>query len=124
MTKETSIFQVPAEVSKVQSMSNRSIRLQIDTQENITDEEIAKLFAFFEKVGWFTFLPEERKIDAADVLTTPEWKPEFPEEKSPSSRMRGVIYRIWESRGKSGDFNDYYKKQMDKLCEALKEQIN
>jgi len=123
MTEERQlVFQVPAEVTKVQSMSNRSVRIQVDTEEDLTDKSIAELFSFFEKRGWFTFLVE-RQIDAADIIDTPEWKPEFPEEKSPASRMRNVIYKIFEGRGKPGDFDTYYKKKMEKLIEALKERI-
>ena len=122
MTDRQSIFQVPAEVSKVTSMSNRSIRIQVDTEEDLADKQIAELFNFFEKRGWFTFLIE-RNIDAVDIINTPEWKPEFPEEKSPASRMRGVIFRIWESKGKPGEYDDYYKRHMNKIIEALKDKI-
>lgn len=45
-------------------------------------------------------------------------------EKSPSQRLRAVLYRIWEQDPKDyKTFEEYYRVQMDKLVEKLKERL-
>jgi hypothetical protein len=47
------------------------------------------------------------------------------EGKSPSQRLRGSLYRLWESRGKpSGSFDLWYLAQMGKLTDSVKAKIN
>lgn len=42
---------------------------------------------------------------------------------SPSKRQMNIIYRIWEQKGKQGDFKDYYKTRMNRNAENLKSEL-
>lgn len=116
------VFQVPAQVQKVSTMSHRSLRIVVDTQENLTDEEMARLASLHEKTGWWCFLPEERRIDTLDVAALPEMTYEK-DEKSPAQRLRGVLYVKWEQDGKNGAFIDYYQRTMEKIIDSVKEKL-
>lgn len=48
--------------------------------------------------------------------------------KTPSQRLRAVIYRLWEQSGKQGgrpklDQDEYYEIIMEKLIEQLKSKL-
>lgn len=45
-------------------------------------------------------------------------------EKSPSQRLRGVLFRLWEQNPMGfKTFEEYYRIQMDKLIEKIKERL-
>ena|SRR3990167_223316 len=116
------LLQLPSEISKISSMANRSLRLQVDTQENLTDEAMAKIMGQLNKLGYFCFLAGEKKIEAWDVAGLPNIN--YPkDEKSPSQRLQAVIYRYWEQNGSTGEFRLYYERAMDKLIDSYKERL-
>jgi hypothetical protein len=115
------IFQVPGEVRNVDSRSHASVRIVIDTQENLTDEVRGRLMKMHEKYGWFTFMP--RRILPEDVSRLPALKLER-DEKSPSQRLRACIHILWEQKGKPTETSEqYYRETMEKLIEWVKEKL-
>jgi hypothetical protein len=93
-----------------------------DSQENIGQEEMARIMGNLGKVGWMCFLPEERKIDALDVVSLPEIKLEK-DEKSPSQRLRAVLFVYWQQKKPTEDFEQFYFSQMNKFIEHIKEKL-
>jgi hypothetical protein len=49
---------------------------------------------------------------------------EFPNQKSLSERLRNSLYRLWEAKGKQGDFEDYRRRYMEKFIESVKAKID
>lgn len=116
------LSQIPSTITKITTMSNRMLRVQIDTQENLTDKDISSLMTKVEKYGWFCFL-EDKNISEEDVLKLPPL-PKLPENiKSPSQRQRAVLYRLWEQNGKKGDFELFYNRYMERSINAIKEKL-
>lgn len=118
------LLQIPAEITKVTTMANRSIRIVADSQENLTDEQMAKVMGVHGRTGWWCFLAEERRIDPMDIAGLPVTQWEEEGKVSPSQRMRAIIFRLFEQAGSEGDFQDFYKSRMSKLCDLLKEKLN
>lgn len=119
---EETLFQLPGTVSKVHSMHGRSVRVQIDSQENLTDAQMSKLMSTLEKIGWFTF-SVERPITPEAIASLPklEWNDG---QKSPAQRLRGVIFIRWEQAGKPMDsFEMYYASIMERLIDQFKEKL-
>jgi len=116
------IFQIPAEISKVQSMGNRSLRLQVDTQENCTDEQMANVMSFIGKFGWFSYAID-RNIQPADIVNLPPLKTREEEEKSPAMRLRACLYVLFEQQGKQGDFEVFYRSRMDRIISMVKDKL-
>ena len=118
MNKE--IFQVPAVITKISTMS-KWLRLTVDTQEIVNPDNLHTLFTLNEKVGYFTF--SSHQIEPDDILDLPPIKVES--KKTPSERLRGVIFRLWEKDNNGyDDFNLFYQFYMEKLIERLKERLN
>lgn len=111
-------IQFPGVISKVSTMS-QCIRLHIDTQDTLSDEQIAYLFQKTNKLGWFTF--NVSQIESEDIVKLPPLKKT--DSKTPSQRMRSVIYRLWEQENSEKDFNSYYEWYMESIIFKLKERL-
>lgn len=114
------IFQVPATITKIETM-NEWIRIAFDTQEIPDTDEIAKLLSMGKgKVGWLLF--KESEIEKVDI---PEYNPNVnDEEKSPSERLRAVMYVYFiQKGGKQENFTEYYRKAMEKRIQEFKDKL-
>lgn len=114
------IFQVPAEVSKVTTMGRRSVRIVVDTQENLTDEQMGRLMSLHEKIGWFTFSVEEIAPDVVLSLPALSWDKD---EKSPGQILRGCLFRLWERDKPTETFNEYYARALEKISNQIREKL-
>lgn len=108
------IFQVPSEISKIITMSNRCLRLNVDTEENLNDEQISRLFNLYEKRGWFSF--NVSRIREEDLIDLPEIKVEKGE-KTPAKRLRDrmFVYYKQNKNAKGDGFEDFYKTSLEKI---------
>lgn len=79
---------IPAQITQIKTMA-KFVRLTIDSQETLTSGQKSELFDLYEKVGYFFFLNQPDAQIKMDEL--PELHLEDGE-KSPSQRLRNVIY--------------------------------
>lgn len=109
----------PAIISKIETMSDKTLRLRIDTQE-MTNEEKSDIFSLHDKFVYLFF---------GDNL---EYKPSFADlppivlednEKSPSERLRAVLFVYWKEKGIKEDFDVFYRKYINKVIESVKEKL-
>lgn len=120
------LLQIPSEITKVVTMSHDSLRLQVDTQENLTAVAQAMIFGFKGKPGLFAFAKSNIEESA---LIVPDYKPNEDELKSPSQRLRGVFYLLWKQRGKKDKFGNacdsdsYYRQMMEEVIEFYKSKL-
>lgn len=118
---QDSLLQIPCQITGVKTMSHRSLRIQIDTQEGLTDEEFSKVSANFEKTGWFTFSVEPVTPDSLINLPPLTYEKD---EKSPGQRLRASLFRLWEAKGKPTEtFNEYYATQMERMINNVQKAI-
>ena len=113
------ILQVQAQMVKGTSMSHRSLRLQFDTNENLTDEQMGKMMSWQDKQGWLTF--SVPLIKAENLIELPPIDPD--EKKSMGQRLRACLYVLWEQKGKVGTFEEYYRARMENIINSVKEKL-
>ena len=114
------MFQVASNISKITTMGDRSLRLQIDVSKELTPEENAAIFALYNKLGYFIF--KEAELLPEDV-NVPEYVKEFKTDKSPSQRLRAVLFLIWDKK-KEGNFNSFYGSKLDEIIEHFKKSLD
>ncbi len=109
---------MPAVLNKVETRTDRSVKLVFETRE--LGEDTATLFKLAHSEGWLLFssndltekdIPDEK----ADSMTGT---------KTQAQRLRATLFVLWEQRGKKGDLEDFYKTRMERIIEALKEQLD
>lgn len=117
---ENEALQVMAVISKVQTLVDGGVKATVDTSE-LTPEQMMKLFSLKGKAGWMVF--KENRITIEDV---PEADADLdPNEKSPSKRLkdRMFVYFMEVRNGQKNEFNDWYKKEMEKIGEKYLEKL-
>ena len=116
-------------IDKVSTLADGSL----GTPE-LTHETMVNLFGLIKKPGYVlisTSVINQDQIDAVEKATT---NAEF-SEKTPSQRMRGVLYKLWEKtqpktlNGDTGEmeyieFDLFYKRQMNKIIDHFKTKLD
>ena len=120
-------------IDKGSTLADGSFRIFVGTQE-LSRETMVNVFNLIKQPGYVlisTTAINQDQIDAVEKATT---NAEF-SEKTPSQRMRGVLYKLWEKtqpktmNGDSGemeyvDFDLFYKRQMNKIIDHFKTKLD
>lgn len=116
----TIVFQTQGIVRKIQSMSDGSMRVIIDTQEL----GVADVAALYQYVNQFAAMALAANItdEVVSAMEIPD-RIEEDGDKSQSQRLRNVIYRLWEQKGKPGSDELYYRATMSKIIEMMKSKL-
>ena len=109
-------------IDGVSKKKDGTLSIKLGTQE-LPPQDTAEIFEMGNKQIWAVFC--ETGLKDSD-LEIPEVTDEL-DTKSPSQRLRNVIYRIWEQAGKEKKtnkvFEHFYRDYMEKLLENLKEKL-
>ena len=122
------IFKAPAVISKIATMADRTIRLQVDCQEMSADDE-AIVLKSRNKIGWFLFGESEITEDDLNDMNLPDYKPIEKKDKTPSQRLRAVLYLLWKQKGQKDiygqqcDADTYYKQIIESLIGKYKDML-
>ena len=114
-------IQLKVIVDKVSTTADGGVKISFLTDE-LTGGDASILFDFRTKQGYMLFAEQEVKEEDLDV---PEVDTEFPQDKSPSQRLRNALYVFWsEQTNKTKTFEELYKAQMEKIIDRVKEKLN
>ena len=114
-------IQLAVVINSVSTLSDGSFKISVGTPE-MSDEEGAVLLSFRKKQGYMLF--SETSVSEKD-LEVPEVETEFPQDKSPSQRLRNALYVLWETKtDKSKPFETLYREQMEKIINKVKDKLN
>lgn len=112
-------LQFSAQINGVNAKPDRTLSVKLGTQE-LSADEASYLFDLMGKQIWVGLA--ETEIESLDV---PEVMPEMNGDKTPSQRLRGLLYALWENKtDKSEPFPRWYENYMFKLCESIKSKID
>jgi hypothetical protein len=117
MSSHPKLIQVPAQIIDFKPRPDRSYKVVFETRQ-LSGDEVSLLADNFQGEGWLLFKPNG-EINIADV---PKDEADAGN-KTPSQRIRSVIYVKWEQTGRKGSFNDYYHTVTSKIIEFLKDQL-
>lgn len=107
-----------AEIQKIETRNTWS-RIVMDLQE-LSPEEMAIVFSLRNKD--VNVAIQEQPITEVDFKDVEE--PETDSKKTPSQRLRSVIFIEWEKKGKKENFEIYYINRMEQIIEHLKSKLN
>ena len=107
-------------VDSLSTKKDGSVKVVLETRE-LPPTHMATLFALRNMEAWAVIAPHLADIDEADI---PQEKPDPAlGTKTHSQRLRAVLYVLWEQKGKQGDFESFYRVQMEKVIETVKENL-
>lgn len=123
-------FQVPATAKPngIKSMSDGGYDLSFRTQE-LGPADVAAMSIIRGKFGQLAFVTKDTPLTGSDLtgIEAPDFVPDLGAgQKSPSVRLRNVLYKLWEQGGateKLGDFDAYYLVRMNRIIDHIKEKL-
>ena len=120
-------------IDKVSTLADGSLRIYVGTPE-LANETMVNLFSLIKKPGYVLISANNINQDQIDAVEKATTNTEF-SEKTPSQRLRGVLYKLWEKtqpktmNGDTGemeyiDFDLFYKRQMNKISDHFKTKLD
>lgn len=88
------------------------------TTNELSDEDKLIIAKFYQKFGFVLFKANEFESD--DV---PKEQAEDTQ-KTPSKRLRAVLFLLWKQAGEKGDFELYYRNQVEKMIDVVKAKLD
>ena len=108
---------VQAIITSIRAKVDRSLGLSMSTPE-LSDEDKVEFMKLQGRVIMAVLTPlDEKNVPAYKIDRAVE-------NKTPSQRIRGVLYILWEQLGMKGDFNDFYREQMEKIIDSIKAKLD
>lgn len=107
-------------VDGVQKKKDGTLSLKLGTQE-LSPAETAEIFEMGNKQIWCALA----EVPMSDTdLQIPEVLGEFRTDKSPSQRLRDVLWIYWDQhlKGKE-DWEIFYKRKIDGIVEHIKDKL-
>ena len=116
MTKISTIFE--GGIAKVSTLSDGSLSLTIHTQE-LPEETMMRLFKLRKKPGMV--LISSDGINKQEIEEVEKFTSDFEVGgKTPSQRLRAVLYRVWEQTEQPYDFPIWYESQLERIINNYK----
>ena len=119
-------------IDKVSTLADGSLRVYVGTPE-LSNETMVSVFSLIKKPGFVLISANAINQDQIDAVEKATTNAEF-SEKTPSQRMRGVLYKLWEKtqpKTMNGDgvmeyvdFDLFYKRQMNKMIDHFKTKLD
>lgn len=115
------IFRTPATLTSIKSRVDRSYTLTFSTQEldPISVGELSQNLQAFGEIG---FAVDEEQYDQLDKLEIPDMVLEE-KEKSPSERMRAVLFVLYKEKQVEKPFDTWYREYMEVIINQLKAKL-
>lgn len=109
------------QITSIRSLKDKTIRVQIDLQE-LDADRLSKVFSFIDVFSKIYISNENITEDEIELIDAESLDNES---KTPSQRLRNVLYRYWEQDKKGyEDFNLYYRFMMAQISEAYKNKLD
>lgn len=106
----------------MRSLKDKTFKVTFETNE-LTPEQLMGLGSSLNKFGYIAFKEDPFKQSEKEAIDNLE-ADYHDNSKSPSQRLRGVLYRLWEQNNKGyQDFNRYYDFIMDMTIRHYKSKL-
>lgn len=109
-------FKVEAHMTRASSLSDKGMSLGFHTKE-LDSVEKALIMDFHNETGWLLFSPNE--VQDSDI---PQGVAEK-DAKTPSQRLRAVLFVYWKQLGEKEDFEEFYRVKMEQLINHIKNKL-
>lgn len=107
-------------IDGVSKKKDGTLSIKLGTQE-LNKDDTAQIFDMGNKEIWVAFC--EVPMDEND-LNIPEILTEFKSDKTPSQRLRDVLFVFWEKNKKGQvEWEIYYRSQIDKIIDYVKDKL-
>lgn len=71
-----------------------------------------------DELGWLLWAPNKMQVE--DLPN----EPATDDNKTPSKRLRSVLFILWKQEGSKGNFESFYIERMNKLVDMIKAKLD
>lgn len=107
-----------AEIGSISSRKDKSLSFRVITGE-IPPEHMASFFPLTGCNVTILITPHEQEEGDEPVEVKSE-----AEQKTPSSRLRSILFVHWKQLGKPGEFSSFYSATMEKYIEHVRSKLD
>lgn len=112
-------IQVEALFRSLTTRVDKTLKLVFETNE-MSSQKNAELMEYVHKYGFLFFGNE-----GEEVVVPKEPVKEFTSDKTPSQRLRAVLFVYWQQIGTGEeDFEVFYRRQMERFINHFKEKLD
>lgn len=113
----------PGQIESYRSLKDKTTKIVIETNE-LTPEQILGVAGSLQKFGYIAFKEETFKNKEKEVIEN--LKSDYEDNgKTPSQRMRGVLYVNFEQANEGyKTFSDYYNAKMETIINHYKNKLD
>jgi len=105
-----------ATLTGIASKVDGSLSLRFGTQELSPQAKLA-LFEMQNTFGWLLFCYENTSVELPK-------EPVEDKSKTPSKRLRAVLYKLFAQTGQAGDFEVWYRNEMERIIDHFKSKLD
>jgi hypothetical protein len=93
--------------------------MRFQSLKDLTTDEQIEVVKYHGQTGWLAFKADEFQPDDLPAADTDNLAG-----KSPAQRTRAVLFILWKQTGEVGDFEAFYRAEMEKIILELKKRID
>lgn len=109
------------QIEGISSRKDKTVKLTIGTQE-LNPNQAAELFNLSQQFCYFGIKPEYFTKEESETIDN--LKTDLDTAKTPSQRLRGVLFLNYQQDSKGyKDFSTYYISEMEKITEHYKNKL-
>lgn len=113
------LVQIPYDNVKAAQLEN-GWKIQVYTPD-LAPDHVTEIATKNKTTGWFV-LRANNSLSAEDIPV--DDAPIEHGEKTPSQRLRAVLYVRWQQNGAKGNPDDYYRREMERLINHVKDSLD
>lgn len=110
---------IPAILTRYASTADKGLRLTFETNE-LDNEDSAQLISLKGEFGYLVFVQRDQK---PEDITIPEYA-QSKGEKSPATRLRSVLFRVWEKSDRTLTSELFYASKMEEIIQHFKKSLD
>lgn len=118
--KKQEVLVISCIVDKLETLKSGDMKIVLESGE-LQPEAAAELLGMMNKQVFACFKPtaiSPEDLDIKDVAV------EFKGDKSPSQRLRSVLYVYWQKNKPTADFQTFYDRKVEEYIKLVKEKLN
>lgn len=109
-------IQIPASLEGITTLKDGGLSLRFQTQE-LSDEDKLTVMRYLQEFGWLLFAAQEHEDTELEAIRKDVGG------KSPSQRLRAVLYVSYQQGSQDRTFEQYYSNQMEQIINQIKQRL-
>ena len=121
---------IPGIVTKIGTTRDKSLVITFETQDKgtLNPSQKAEIIDLLDEYVTAGFKVGEAGQTDPELLDLPDFQPEFKGDKSPSQRLRAVLYVLWQQQHAKGavteDADTFYRRQLTRFIDHVKTKLD